>query len=162
MSIEAALFAFLRERSAQVGERFDMEMFQQLKADYPEQFDDEMVQMRCAIKNYEAGRKASEQPVSVEPTTMPPPGMRFMTSSTAHPEPIADQPVDHTDGCAIRQGQGCTCVFLKRESVESLLADALKHIHDYAKGKDLDDGYFIERCAYTALSRIEGDKPCDS
>lgn len=60
MSIEAALFAFLRERSAQIGERFDMEMFQQLKAQDPEQFDDEIVQMRCAIEAFEAAKTAEQ------------------------------------------------------------------------------------------------------
>lgn len=47
----------------------------------------------------------------------------------------------------------------KRESVVPVLADALRHIHDYANGKDLEDGKFIERCSYTALTRIEGEKP---
>lgn len=41
-----------------------------------------------------------------------------------------------------------------RESVAPSLAEALRQIHDYAKGKSLDDGFFIERCAYTALSRL--------
>ena len=48
--IEAALFAFLEEQSAQMGERFDREMFAQFKAELPIDFDEQIVQMRCAIR----------------------------------------------------------------------------------------------------------------
>jgi len=48
--VERALLAHMVEKSAQVGERFDREMFEVLRSDNPEAFDEEVVQMRCALE----------------------------------------------------------------------------------------------------------------
>ena len=60
-ALEAALFALLREKSAQCGEHFDTDMFVTLKTDDPEAYDEELVQMRCAITAYLAALPVDEE-----------------------------------------------------------------------------------------------------
>lgn len=48
-AIESALFAFQREKSAQMGERYDREMLEQWKNESPENYGEELTCMKCAI-----------------------------------------------------------------------------------------------------------------
>lgn len=48
-AVEAALVAFLKEKSAQMGEAWYSDMWEEYKRDNAEGFDEEMAQMRCAI-----------------------------------------------------------------------------------------------------------------
>lgn len=54
--VEAALYWFIVERCAQMGESFTRVDFEQLRKEQPESFDDELVQMRCALKAAHAAK----------------------------------------------------------------------------------------------------------
>lgn len=115
----------------------------------------------CTVsKTYEAAKTSTIQPV----------GCREAFEAWAKPEGFnldVDEdcaPQFYTETETHKAWEGFKAAWnMKRESgeplTEAFLAAALQHIHDYAKGKDLNDGFFIERCAYTALSRIEVEKP---
>jgi hypothetical protein len=47
---EEALYAFIREGCAQKGEGYSREDFRMFKTEHYEDFDDELVQMKCALK----------------------------------------------------------------------------------------------------------------
>lgn len=49
-SIEAALLAFNKEKSAQTGEPFYREWWEEFKRECPVEFSEEMAQMRCALR----------------------------------------------------------------------------------------------------------------
>lgn len=66
-AIESALFAFQREKSAQMGERYDREMLEQWKNESPENYEEELTCMKCAINVWGALCGVNWQPIATAP-----------------------------------------------------------------------------------------------